>query len=266
MRAEDKKEKYFVGDEPLKASRPMRRVWRKQIESRMKKKVPQSTKMTEELRKPVHGSLRIVGGEARGRRLESPATMLRPMMSKVREAMFSTLVSLGVFQSDVKILDAFCGSGAIGCEALSRGAALAAFVDMSPIACEVAERNAKRCGYSDTVAACCTVEDALARPHIQGHTFDILALTPPYEEVIYADLLTSVAETRLLNPDAVVIVEYPVELGILPSTYGSQRQLVGLRNRRYGRTVLAFYVYQPTGDIPFDFKLDEFEKPKNKKK
>jgi len=283
----------FVGEEEVKASRPMRRTWRKALE---KRKVPQSEPLQGELRKPRHGALRVVGGEARGRRLESPATMLRPMMSKVREAMFSTLFSMGSFRNrETNVLDAFAGSGAVGCEALSRGAGFVAFVDVSPLACDVATRNARRCGYlpcwdddhqnafgrpfagvverrsrnddhANFASNCETVEQALSRDHVRGHKFDVLSLTPPYEEVVYADLLGAVANSTLLNDDAIVVVEYPVELGALPKVYGSRRQLVGLRNRRYGRTVLAFYAFQPTGKVDFDFKLDEFDDKALKKK
>ena len=259
---DDERNSKFFGDEPVRASRPMRRSWRKALESanNKKKKVSQASEANE--KRPQ--LLKIVGGEARGRRLESPPTMLRPMMSKVREAMFSMLFSLGSFRAGqrLRVLDCFCGSGAVGCEALSRGAAFAAFVDISETACASAERNAKRCGYDETRAAsvCETAESALSRQSLCGGLkFDVLSLTPPYEEVTYSALLDAVANSKILNDDAIVVVEYPVELGLLPKTHGDQRQLVGLRNRRYGRTVLAFYAFRPTGAQPFQFKLEEFD-------
>jgi len=205
--------------------------------------------------------LRVVAGTARGRKLDSPATLLRPMMGKVREALFSTLFSMGVLAGDrrVRHLDGFCGSGSVGCEALSRGAEHCAFVDLSRDACDVAARNAGMCGFPDAAVAtvCARIEDALGDESLGG--FDLVTLTPPYEEVDYADLLRRVAASPLLNADCVVVVEYPVELGVLPPTLGEFGSLVGLRNRRYGRTVLAFYAHRPTGRLPgLAPRADEF--------
>jgi len=291
----------------VRAPRQMRRVWRKQLE-RHRAKPPQATSIlgTPEARwlKGAQNPrlMRVVAGEARGRRLESPATLLRPMMSKVREAMFSTLGTLGVFGATrrVRVLDAFAGSGAVGVEALSRGAAFAAFVDVSSEACAVAERNAATCGYDSQRcrAFTTTAEAALAgavlrrppttttsgttgipysgggRPHpppkVVGagtEKFDVVSLTPPYEEVSYPALLRAVASSPVVNDDAVVVVEYPVELGTLPPVAGDNGELVGLRNRRYGRTVLAFYAFKPTGALPFHFHRDEFlEDPRRKRR
>ena len=67
------------------------------------------------------------------------------------------------------------------------------------------------------------------------------------------------ARSPLLNDDCVVVFEYPVELGSLPPKLGSRDQLVGLRNRRYGRTVLGFDAYKPTGKVPLDPRPAEFE-------
>lgn len=241
-------------EQPVRAPRPMRRKFKKA------RKRPQSTDS------PGTGQrlLRVIAGEARGRRLDSPDTLLRPMMGKVREALFSTLVSLGVFRPprEVSVLDVFCGSGSVGIEALSRGAVFTAFVDLSRTACDVAVHNAENCGYGkDRCASVCdAAERVLARDEIAGHTFDVVSLTPPYEEVSYPDLLDTIAKNdRLLNDDAVLVVEYPIELGSLPPTLGEQMQLRGLRNRKYGRTAVAYYAARPTGKLPFDFRPSEFE-------
>jgi Conserved hypothetical protein 95 len=101
--------------------------------------------------KPVGGQLRIVAGRARGRALESPSVYLRPMMAKVKEAVFSTLTAMGVYaeSSSMRHLDLFCGSGSVGLESLSRGAAHATFVDLSPDCCRCVERNLQRTGLND---------------------------------------------------------------------------------------------------------------------
>lgn len=236
-----------VPSEPIQAPRPISRKY--------KTKRPQATRVIGAKRT----QLRIFAGTARGRKLESPSTLLRPMMGKVREALFSTLTSLGVLRPPrrVAVLDCYCGSGSVGMEALSRGADFACFVDLSRDACDAAQRNAEICGFASRALTLCeSAEVALARPAIENRRFDVVTLTPPYEEVSYADILDRVAASNLLNDDAVIVVEYPVELGTLPPQLGDH--LIGLRNRRYGRTVLAFYAHRPTGKLAFDFRPDEF--------
>ena len=81
---------------------------------------------------------------------------------------------------------------------------------------------------------------------LRGPGLDLLTLTPPYEEIDYDELMASVASSPLLNADCVVVVEYPVERGKPPFRIG---ELVGVRNRRYGRTALAFYAFKPSGAL-----------------
>lgn len=207
--------------------------------------------------------LKVIAGTARGRKLESPETALRPMMGKVREALFSTLTSLGVFRAPrrVRHMDGFCGSGAVGVEVLSRGGSSALFVDLSPDACAVAARNAAKCGFTEFEACSCTAEAALGDESLRGPGFDLITLTPPYEEIDYDALMAAVAASPLLNADCVVVVEYPVERGAPPFRIGA---LVGVRNRRYGRTALAFYAFKPTGAlvslVPREEEFAEFSK------
>ena len=87
---------------------------------------------------------------------------------------------------------------------------------------------------------------ALNDEALRGPGLDLLTLTPPYEEVDYDELMASVAASPLLNADCVVVVEYPVERGKPPFRIG---ELVGVRNRRYGRTALAFYAFKPSGAL-----------------
>ena len=203
-------------------------------------------------------NLKILGGTARGRRLDSPEVYLRPMMGKVREAVFSTFTSFGLYDEGVNTrhLDIFSGSGSVGLESLSRGASHATFVDFSQDCCNTVERNAKWCRFEEEGqirTVCSDYLQALRDPTSvgipAGTTFEIVTLTPPYEEVVYADLIDGVANSPLVTDDTVVMIEYPVELGCLPHAISRKDggALVGVRNRRYGRTVIAMYVVNPTG-------------------
>ena len=203
-------------------------------------------------------NLKILGGTARGRRLDSPEVYLRPMMGKVREAVFSTFTSFGLYDEGVNTrhLDIFSGSGSVGLESLSRGASHATFVDFSQDCCNTVERNAKWCRFEEDGqirTVCSDYLQALRDPTSvgipAGITYEIVTLTPPYEEVVYADLIDGVANSPLVTDDTVVMIEYPVELGCLPHVISRKDggALVGVRNRRYGRTVIAMYVVNPTG-------------------
>ena len=206
-------------------------------------------------------NLRICSGTARGRRLDSPATVyLRPMMGKVREAVFSTLQSFGLYDDSttVRHLDVFAGSGSVGLESLSRGARHCTFVDLSQDCCACIERNLElTCLKSDddndnAVVIAADAMMALQQPQSVGIddtiSFQIVTLCPPYEEVVYGDLLEAVVGSPCVTEDTVIVIEYPVELGCLPHAITSNNNTaVGVRNRRYGRTVIAMYVVNPTG-------------------
>ena len=211
-------------------------------------------------------NLRILGGSHRGRKLESPDVYLRPMMGKVKEAVYSTLISFGLYDDEegrecrTRHLDIFSGSGSVGIESLSRGAWHCTFVDMSDNCCETCNRNIVSLGFDgwnegglgsgigekgEPVAkvVCTDAFRALRQPETVGIDpnckYDVVTLCPPYEEIVYADLIDAVANSDLIKEDTIVLLEYPVELGCLPHVIKQESGgvLIGLRNRRYGRTV-----------------------------
>lgn len=178
------------------------------------------------------------------------------MMAKVREALFSLLqplpLSLSSSSSDAptRALDLFCGSGAVGLEALSRGiCAHVTFVDASPECAAYLQRTLQRLEEEKACAG------RFARSHARVRVMraeeylraapdgvmHLITLTPPYEEVHYSELMQSVARSAAVDDGTLIVVEYPVELGTLPPRMGDGR-LIGVRNRRYGRTMLALYV------------------------
>lgn len=206
--------------------------------------------------------LRIVGGVAKGKKINSPEVYLRPMMSKVREALFSTLEFMEVFttigNNATRVLDTFCGSGSVGLESLSRGAAFCCFVDLSPDCTRTAMANLETCGFpGQGMAVSCRTEEILKEPLRFGvsEPFNLITITPPYEEVVYSELIDAVCNSPLVTTDTVVVIEYPVEMGKLPFILGGDK-LYGVRNRKYGRTVLGIYVYRPSRK--FDMRPEEF--------
>lgn len=133
-------------------------------------------------------------------------------------------------------------------------------MDLSSDCTTTALRNAQKCGFCNpgqVHAVCARAEDVLARPLEFGldKSYQLVSLTPPYREVSYDQLIELLCTTPLLANDSLVLLEYPVEMGNLPHVLGNQ-QLFGLRNRRYGRTVLAMYVNRPSR--LYDLRPEEF--------
>ena len=204
--------------------------------------------------------LYVTGGDCRGRKIRTPDVFLRPMMSRVREALFSILYPSNCVRDSGQHLDLFAGAGTVGIEALSRGMGKATFVDFSPTCTQTIRDNLDTLGLAErgrVLQASCL--DVLRRPESFGLTepFTLVTMTPPYEEVIYAELMDALATSPLLTEDTMLVIEYPVELGLLPPVFADGR-FVGIRNRRYGRTVLAIYVRSPSGRLDLTPYSEEF--------
>lgn len=180
--------------------------------------------------------MRVVAGTAGGRRLTAPAgSGTRPTPDRVREATFNALGSLGVVEGAV-VLDGFAGSGALGIEALSRGASTCTFVERERAARVVVEANLAATGLGDRARVIDgDVHDHLARTR---ERFDLVLLDPPHAEADWERLLTLVADR--LAPDGVVVAE-------------SDRAVVGpgdpawevTREKRYGGTVVQMLSLSP---------------------
>jgi len=146
--------------------------------------------------------MRIIAGEWRGRSIEAPPGMAtRPTADRVRETLFSMLASrLGSFE-DLRVADLFAGSGALGLEALSRGAVSATFVESDPQAGAVIRRNAEKLGASFQVLA----GSALALP--RSDPFDLVFADPPYAAGSGSPVVAAVAKACWLAPGGWMSVE-----------------------------------------------------------
>ena len=173
--------------------------------------------------------VRVVAGQARGRRLVAPpGTDTRPTSDRVREATFNALESRGELDG-AKVLDLFAGSGALGIEALSRGAAHATFVDHDRRALDAIQANLDATG----LAARATVVPADAARYLEGSdaTVDLVFLDPPYAFDGWRELLARA-------PGAVAVVES--DRSVDP---GDDWEVV--REKRYGTTVVAIVRRRP---------------------
>lgn len=183
--------------------------------------------------------MRIVGGEARGRRLKGPKTAgTRPVIDRVKTALFDILSERVI---DAQVLDLFGGTGAIGLEALSRGAAHATFVEINHQMASILRENARATGLADRAEvirgdAFHFLEAAAA----QGRRYDIVYIAPPQYHQLAAKALALVERLPLTQPGGLAIVQiFPkerVDLDQMPL-----EKLHQIDERRYGSTLLLFY-------------------------
>lgn len=180
--------------------------------------------------------MRIIAGVFKGRRLAPVKGRIRPTAAKVREAVFSIL---GPALSGLRVLDLFAGTGALGIEALSRGAAAAVFVEDHPESLKVLRRNLADLGLEDrTTVWPLPVTTALKQLAGRGKIFGLAFLDPPYGGPDAVAALAALAELPLLAPGARVVVEHSRREN-LPEACGA---LSRLTLRRYGDTQVAIYL------------------------
>jgi 16S rRNA (guanine966-N2)-methyltransferase len=148
--------------------------------------------------------MRIIAGELKGRRLKTPTWQgLRPTSDKLRETLFNVIAAR---VAGATVLDGFAGTGAIGLESLSRGAARVVFVESDRRAIQLIRANVELCGVGDRCAIIRgTVEHALHN-EIAGDRFDLVMLDPPYDFAPLAAMLGAVA--RHVASDGLVILEH----------------------------------------------------------
>jgi 16S rRNA (guanine966-N2)-methyltransferase len=167
--------------------------------------------------------VRVVAGEFRGRRLAAPrGVRTRPTADRVREALFSMLGDV----SGARVLDLYAGSGALGIEALSRGAGSAVFVDRDPRAVAAIERNLESLGLEQEVLR----QDAVRFLARAKGTFDLVFCDPPYDSASHLAVPLTQGLPALTSEHARIVTESdkrnPLELPfplITERTYGDTR-------------------------------------------
>jgi 16S rRNA (guanine966-N2)-methyltransferase len=148
--------------------------------------------------------VRIIGGKWRGRKLAFPDQAdLRPTLGRVRETLFNWLRQ---DVQDSRCLDLFAGSGALGFEALSRGAAAVTFVDSSRRAVRCIEENARRLGAEHVTVVCADAEQALRRGQAP---WDLIFLDPPFKAAVIARVLELIGDLGSLAAGGLIYLEAP---------------------------------------------------------
>lgn len=177
--------------------------------------------------------MRVIAGACGGRRLPTAPRGVRPTADRVKEAVFSRLGSL---VDQARVLDLFAGSGALGIEALSRGASHVCFVDRSPGSVAAVRSNLAALGLEAAAEVRkASAEGALRRLAREGECFDLVFLDPPYASGLAAPTLLRLVEGPLLAPSATVVLESAKRHPLAPV---EGLQLRG--ERSYGDTRIHF--------------------------
>jgi len=184
--------------------------------------------------------MRIVGGTLSGRKIEPPLSLVtRPMMDRVREALFNVLAhrdwgkNIGdLFESDVHVLDAFCGTGALAFEAISWGARQATLFDKDQQALKIARQNAKTLGVEDR----CWIDFADAtQPPKATDTCKLIFLAPPYRKGLIPPAFSTLDDSGWIASHAVIVAETAKK-----EAFEAMRGCELVLSRNYGDTALHF--------------------------
>ena len=186
------------------------------------------------MRGAFRSRMRVIGGKAKGYQLKAPkGSVTRPTTELVRGAIFSILESISSDWS--RVLDLYAGSGALGIEAISRGAAWVDFVEQEQRCCAIIRQNLKMTGLAEQGHVyCCSVAKALS--FLSGR-YSVILMDPPYSKTSLGKLLTELSTSNLIGPGSTLVASHSRHLN-LSSNYGG----LNLSNkRRHGDTCISVY-------------------------
>ncbi len=180
--------------------------------------------------------MRVISGSAKGRKLQTvPGDTTRPIMDRIKENLFNLIE--GDYIVDQRWLDLFAGSGSVGIEALSRGAASCTFADMALPAIRTIERNTLAAKVRDSAEI--RHIDAFQLLELSAEPFDVVYVAPPQYLGLWVGALTGIEKNidKVVKADGIVIVQIdPKEYFKLELDY-----LQVYKSRTYGKTQLIFY-------------------------
>jgi 16S rRNA (guanine966-N2)-methyltransferase len=186
--------------------------------------------------------MRIVGGSLRGRALAAPKSQaIRPTADRLRESLFNILAhAYGNPIADARVLDLFAGTGALGIEALSRGAAFTLFIDDGAEARALLRENVTALGLGGTTRIFRRDATKLGAAH-PLEPFSLIFLDPPYGQGLAEKALVSARDGGWFTPDALIVVEESTKANLAAPTAFSE-----VERRHYDETELIFLRPVPT--------------------
>ncbi len=180
--------------------------------------------------------MRIISGSAKGRQLKAPKGRTRPTSDLVRGAIFDMLASMGAPLVGGRVLDLYAGSGALGLEALSRGARWVDFVEQDPLAAQTIKQNLAALGFADR-AKVYKLTARRALRVVEG-PYDIIFMDPPYSLPNFVGAVEEVVRSGPAGPGTVLVVEHPRHVTLPDELDG----FALVRQRAYGGTAVSIYV------------------------
>ncbi|OQY29018.1 MAG: 16S rRNA (guanine(966)-N(2))-methyltransferase RsmD [Candidatus Cloacimonetes bacterium 4572_55] len=179
--------------------------------------------------------MRIISGLAKGSRLQNESQYrIRPTADRVKESLFSIIYDR---IPDALTLDLFAGTGALGLEAISRGAASSLFIDRSRAAVQIIKTNIASLKFDEQCAVWKSdVRTAIHKLSKRNSQFDLIFADPPYQRVLLAELVDRIADSNVLKKDGLLILEKSVRQDVQPN--GRMRCI---RENRFGDTNVQFY-------------------------
>jgi len=175
--------------------------------------------------------VRIVAGSRKGHRIEAPqGVVTRPTGDRVREAAFALLGPV----DGATVLDVFAGSGAMGLEALSRGAARCVFVERDKAACKVMQRNLEKLRLTGAIVLCQEATRALREEAARGRRYDLILVDAPYEDWERHEDAVGELLPVLLDTDGVAVIE-------TSSRVEPELPLALVTTRRYGSARITVF-------------------------
>ena len=190
--------------------------------------------------------MRVIAGNARGRKLIAPKSMrVRPTADRVKESLFSILLSrLGEFEG-MRVLDIFAGTGNLGIEALSRGAHFAVFIDAHRESVEIIQKNLEITRLADHAKVVHQDAPAALKWLARGEApFHLVLLDPPYHEGLTESVLELLSDSPLVDAGTTVVAEFSSKEDI-PRSFGRLRET---ERRIYGDSALSFLTVSDRGE------------------
>ncbi len=180
--------------------------------------------------------MRVIGGDAKRKHIYSPQkSQIRPTSDGIKESLFNILHTL----SGKSFLDLFAGSGNVGLEALSRGAAKVVFVEKNAVMVNAIKRNIRELGFNDKCKVLATeVGKGIRQLQRNGDSFDFLFADPPYERGFIREIFQCLSKVDVISQYGLLIIQHSKREDVIGHHTGN---FVLTDQRRYGDTLLSFF-------------------------
>lgn len=184
--------------------------------------------------------MRVISGKFKGKKLFAPRdNHVRPTTDRIKETLFNILAAKGLC-GEVTVLDLFGGSGALGIEAMSRGATKTVFIDNDPASIALIKANLNHVGAKPYEYEVYNVDFSFALKKLKDKRFDVIFADPPYAAGLENAIMETIDKYNVLSETGVLVMEHSVDVGFDTETYDEDRRVCG-------NTVLSFLMLEETG-------------------